>query len=466
MELEWDLGPTQDAYIFSDAIINAIISNTGEGKTFASVVAMIIHAQRLGRPALWAIVRDTHENIKTSTARSIEKVFAKYPRAYKFKDDYHRLVIYSKPRVEADLFGIADLASLGRLQGPEYDGIWLEEPAPMTETNNAGLREEVYSASLVRCARGGDRPRLQISMNPAEDDHWTHKRLLEEPDFDPANPLITKKVFMVPYGENKYVTEESRQAVKAAYANDPASYMRYVEGKFAPIYKGKKVTPAYNPLIHLSADPLIPAFGLVGWRLWDGWHNPVCILGQTTVIGRQVAIDTLRLEGGDIRTLIRAKVKPLLESPRWKGKCRDWRDIGDRSMMDPDQSNVEMSAAKVIEDELDTSFEPGPSRFQLIKQGMGRALNMMIQGLPAVMVNRGNRVLHRALDGAWHFKTDPSGNIIGMLPEKDEVSHVGDAWGNGICVLLPVLTWHRKDLAKIRKAAERSRNRAASYGKH
>ena len=264
VDLTFNLSPTQRDFVMSEAVINAIISNTGEGKTFASVVAMIVHAQRCGCPILCAIVRDTHENITTSTARSIDKVFKDYPGILHWSDDYKKLTIDSNPRVTVDLFGIDDPASLSKLQGPEYALIWLEEPAPMADRSNAGLSEEVFNAGLVRALRQTlehHHGRLQISMNPADEDHWTYRRLIEAPAVDPENPMITKRVFQVAYGENVHVPEISRQAVKAAYKDDPASYARYVLGQFASVYRGVKVTPQYNRSRHLSPCPLEPAPG-------------------------------------------------------------------------------------------------------------------------------------------------------------------------------------------------------------
>lgn len=463
-QLKFKLSDTQRDYVKSDAVVNAIISNTGEGKTYASVVAMVYHAMRCGKDIRAAIVRDTHENIKNSTVRSIQQVFEEMPWMIEFKNDFKQLTIKTNPKVEADLFGIADPGALGKLQGPEYAFIWLEEPAAMSDKANAGLSEEVFNAALVRCARQkGTKPRLQISMNPADQEHWTYKRLVESEYIDPDNPLITKRVWFVPYGDNPHVSPESRQAVKAAYKDDPQAYMRYVLGQFAPVYMGKKVTPEYNPLIHQSMVPLTPARGLVSFRLWDGWHNPACILGQITTIGRLIFHDVILLEGGDIKTLIETRVKPLMNSPRWLDKAKGWRDIGDFSMRQPDQSNRQRCAAQVVEELLGTLFESGPHRWELIRDGARRALNKMISGHPAILLDPTHcKLLHKGLSGAWHFKTNNAGHITQKIPAKNDVSHVCDAWANGVSVLLPALDTTGL-VEKYRGLQSKARNLANSY---
>lgn len=442
-QLCFSLTPTQQAYVESDAVVTAIIGPMGDGKTFASIAAIIRHAQRNGKPIRCAVVRDTHENIKNSTVRSFYDAFQGFENLLRFRDDFKKLTILSNPRIDCDLFGIDDLASLSKLQGPEYALIWLEEPAPMADRANAGLSEEVYNAALARCARmKGTIPRLQISMNPADEDHWTYRRLVMEPDVNPDYPLITKRVFFVPYGENPHLAEVARQAVRAAYQFDEAGWARYVEGRFAPAYRGKKVTPEYNPDIHLSRVPLKPAEGLVSFRIYDGWHNPACLLGQITPSGRLVFLDLVMVNNGDIRTLIETKVIPLINSPRWKGKASKWRDGGDASMRQPDQSNRQMSAAKVIEQMLDTFFEPAPRLWPVLREGLKNALNTMIGGKPAVVINRDLILLHRQLSGGWHYKTDMSGNVIKLgdkppKPVKDENSRIGECFAYACNILRP-----------------------------
>jgi len=390
-------------------------------------------------------------------------MFEKYPNLIQFKNDFKQLTIFSNPRVHVDLFGIDDPTALSKLQGPEYALIWLEEPAPIVDKANAGLSEEVFNVALVRCTRQkGTNARLQISMNPADEEHWTYKRLIEPEMIDPEVPEITKAIFRILPGENIHVSDLSRKAVRAAYRYDASSYQRYALGEFAPVYRGIRVTPDYNPTIHLAPAPIEPAHGLVGFRAWDGWHNPCCVIGQITQIGRLIFIDVLRLEKGDIRNLIDAKVIPMLESPRWKGKTKEWRDVGDFTMGQPDQSNIQSSAAKIIEAKLNTYFEKGPKRWEHMKLGLARALNMSIGGLPAIQINPDARLLHRALSGAWHYKTDNSGNIISKVPVKDESSHVGDPFANAVNVLLPSIG---NNLSKnlYRRVAQSNRRRIQTY---
>jgi hypothetical protein len=435
--------------------------------TFGAIGAMIAHAKRCGQPIRCAILRDTLENIKLSIVPSIQEFFQDIPQAYRFKNEFKELTIFSDPRVDVDLFGIDDPASLGKLQGSSaYSLIWLNEPAPIADKANAGLSEEVYNVAVIRCVRHKGTPgRLIVDMNPADESHWTYRRFILEPDFDPEFPLIQKQVWHVPYGENKKLGDDARQAAMKMYANDPASYARYVLGEFAVIYRGQKVTPYYKRSLHLLPYPAEPVPGLDSFRLWDSWGAPCCILGQVTTIGRLIVYDVCLIEGNsDLRTLIRTQVEPLLNSPRWKNKAKSWRDIGDFTMAMRDQSNVEESAKLVIQRAFKGRFESGPSTWKMVKQGLDDMFerNGLIQGLPSVQLDpAGAKILDRALNGAWHYPVDNSGQRTREKPVKDSASHPGDAFANGCAVLRP--SSRKADIRAYQASVLKQKKRAQSY---
>ena len=475
--LDW-FSPTIRDFIASEKTITILIAPLGEGKTFGCIGAMLFHAGRCGQPIRCAIVRDTLENIKLSIVPSIQEFFQEYfpdnpTKHYRFKNEYKELVIFSNPRIEVDLFGIDDPGSLGKLQGSSaYSLIWLNEPAPIADKANAGLSEEVYNVAGIRAVRRKGTPgRLIVDMNPADEEHWTHRRFIEEEGIDPKFPLVQKQVWFVPYGENRHLKEESRQMAKKMYENDPAAFARYVEGRFAAIYRGPKVTHQYKPERHRCPDILLPAPGLGSFAFFDSWHTPACILGQSTSSGRLTFIDTLRLVNSDVRTLINTLVIPLLNSPKWKNKASFWRIGGDFTMKQPDQSNRNESAAKVVEDAFrkllkqpGIYFEAGPSKWETIKRHLAAALQGSdYRGDSLVLLSQNNVLLHKALNVALHYPVDNSGNVRKHAkPEKDINSHPGDCFGNAVSVLLPSVD-ARVNLGSYKQAAARTKRRVQSY---
>lgn len=460
-DLVFDLTPTQTKFVQSRANIVQLVGPMGEGKTFTGIVGMVHHASRCGIPLQAAWIRDTLENIKTSTVQSVTEVLGDWAI---FKDNYKKLRIRTNPPVDVDLFGIDDPASISKLQGPLYGCITLEEPAPIHERANAGLPKEVFLMAIARAGRQkGSFPRLQVIHNPGDDTHWTSDLIDDPHEYMVAEDgtIIYKDTFFIPKGENTHLTAIQRAMNQAAFKDDKGKWARYVEGAVATVMEGKKVTPPYNPTIHLS-QKILPVYPeLQGIRAWDGYGHPCCGIAQYNPYGQLVVHDVLYAEGVGVEELIEEQLLPLLATPKYKGKILDdWRDIGDPSMATADQSSRKRSASKVIRDMLKTRFEPGPTRWPNRIDPTNFHLKRLIgDGRPAIVLSASAKILHRALKGGWHYKVDNSGNIMGTTPVKNEHSHPGDMFLYLISVLMPY------DAARLRKrkAPQADMNRILSY---
>lgn len=469
--LKLSLSPTQLDFVQSRAHINHLIGPMGEGKTHCGVAGLIYHAADCGINLRAAIVRDTHQNIKTSTVTSIQEILGDWVT---FKDNYKKMYIRTRPSVEVDLFGIDDPASISKLQGPEYGLIWLEEPAPIHERANAGLPKEVFDLALARCGRQkGSKPRLQITQNPGDETHWSTDLLDAPEDFMVAEDgtIVHKKTFKIRKGENTHLTALQRAMNMAAFKDDPGKWARYVEGNVATVQIGKSVTPGYDPQTHFSQRilPVYPNVQCV--RSWDGYQHPCCIIAQYNPHGQLVIHDVLTGDGIGVQEMIKEQLLPLMASSKYAGKIPfsrksyredpPWRDVGDPSMRTPDQSTARTSAAKIIEQQLQTRFEPGPTRWPNRLEPLAPALKWHLNaGTPSIVLSASAVALHKALRGGWHYKTDNSGHVIGKLPMKNEHSHPGDAFSYMIAALMPFNV--RADFQRKEKAARMSR--AISYG--
>lgn len=444
--------------------------------TVAGIAGCYAHAQRFGKVITGAVVRDTLQNIKTSTIPSMRKLLGKYVRIF---DDNKKATLFAKPNVpcvELDLFGVDSEESVTKLQGTEYAIIWLEEPAPVEEKANAGLPKSVFKMAVARAAReAGTAPRVQITQNPSDDDHWTAE-LEDEPEIyaeytDPASGevfRIIKECFNIKPGENKYLSGLSRAANIAAFKDDPAKFARYVEGKTASTQRGKKVTPAYDENVHFS-KVVLPVYAdqqLI--TMWDGWHHPSCILGQYNPKGQLVLHDACIGDGMGAEDLIEDMLMPLLLSSKYRGKIFNLRIIGDPSMCTPDQSSVRRVTSKIIEKMLARygrpRFERGPVRWPARRDPVNQCFKRRInaEGLPAVVISRSAVALHRAFKGGWHYKTDNSGRVIGDKPMQDKHDHPGQAFAYGIAKLMPYnpARNYKRIMAAVAAA---NRRRAASY---
>lgn len=463
-DLVFDLSPTQERFVYSDAHIVMLMGPMGEGKTFAGLAGAIYHAARCGRDIRGALVRDTHTNIKISTAPDIKECLG---NMVSFHDDYKKMIIHSVPKVEFDLFGIDDPAALSKLQGPQYAIIWMEEPAPIIEKCNAGLPRGVFNLSIARAARQkGTVLRVQITQNPADEEHWTEEvahmpRIFAQ---DPHTGLeIIKEVYRIPARENKYLNPLARAANIAAFQHDEGLMARYVFGRAAAVKLGASVVRTYNPGLHFSETESPVVRGAVGVRGWDSYQNPACVIGQIIPPYRLIIHDVLTDENVGIRELIELKVKPLLATPKYKDAIATWRDIGDPSMRTADQSTVGQSAAKTVETLLGGRFEPGPTHWPYRIDPVITAFSRLAtDGNPLILLSKTAYFLHRALNGGWHWKTDNNGRISGSLPVKNQFSHAGDAFLYMGAVLFPYEA--RKEIDMLKKMSQKERMaRAMSY---
>ncbi|MEW5734255.1 MAG: hypothetical protein AB1921_05335 [Thermodesulfobacteriota bacterium] len=471
-DLVFRLSPTQTAFVQSTAQVVILKGPMGEGKTWAAIAGIIAHAQRNGKPIRAAIIRDTHRNIELSTIPDLKKILA---GLITFHKDNTFAVININPRIEIDLFGAADESAQSKFQGPGWAIVWIEEPAPVIERSNAGLGRDVFDQALARCVRQGSDiiPRLQITQNPADEDHWTEE-LAAGPEVLAVDPQtgaeVRMEVFNIPHGENRHAHPLMRAMNRAAFARDPGKFARYVEGRAAPVRRGKSVTAEYNPVIHFS--PLeLPVYPFCpGVRMYDAWHHPAVIVCQLVPPGQLVVHDVVWGDGCGMRELVSGTLLPLLGSPKYANengapKISEWRDIGDPSMTIPDQSTVTVTTAGTVEELLKTRFEQGPQRWQSRINPLKTALTRLLpNGRPAILLSKSAYVLHRALNGGWHWKTDNNKNPIGAVPVKDLASNIGDAFSYGVAAVFPNGSAAARDVKKYAAVVDRSRAMAETYG--
>lgn len=434
-----DLNPSQLRFIKSEAPIIFFVSSQGEGKTFSGFISAIYHYQKIGNQkvrALW--VRDTHTNIKDMTVPSfndaIEHIAKKSPaneefiKACKWHDDYH---ILEHPFFEWHLVGMDSVNDVNKLMGAGYSLINLEEPAPMMTGASQGIPESVFIAGVARSARqsGITTSRLQVTMNKADEFHWTTKRMYNDPIMRPEfAPDMWTDVIEIPSGENKYLSDHARQAMRAAYALDPSLQARFIDNKIAFTPNGVPVTPEYDENIHRSNEKLSPLPGIPCYRFWDQGHDKACIICQVNpMLNRLVVLDSLVADGVGIKQLIRGVLKPLL-STRYKS-ITEWIDSGDPAIMAHDQGDYENGAQAIIEYELNTIFEPGVTDWQIRKQLIKRALTES----PMLLLSKHELELHLALRGGWAMKKLSTGVVLDH-PPKTRSSAAADAISQGLAI--------------------------------
>lgn len=442
-EVRFPATPTQARFINSKKYMVFFMGPRGEGKTTTGVFATLAHAMRHSAdlwPVRWAVIRDTWENLRITTVPSIRSCVQRYGIAAEGIDLQEPKIVrlgmrlgngVFKPIVEYNFFGLDTPDDANRLQGFEAGGAWIEEPAPAADLSSGVPEECLLSVTSLR--QQGIEPRVQITMNPPDETHWTIKY---RDDPDAIDELLEGKIDVdfieIPAGENPGVTEEYRIRNRAILEKMGRFDLiaRLVEGKVGFVQLGVAVTPEFGPIHEARASlPIMKSVPIL--RGWDGGLHPTVTFAQITPLRFVHVFYSVRGDHIGMEQHIEDNVRPWLKD---MGLLKyHFRDIGDPSMLDPEKKNSSVSSVTAIEEMLTASpsraasFEPGPIPIDDRVLPLRALMRRNIRGTAQFQVDPMARAMKRALGGGWHRKKSPAG-IVGEIV-KDEHSEHGDSLG-------------------------------------
>jgi hypothetical protein len=217
--------------------------------------------------------------------------------------------------------------------------------------------------------------------------------------------------------------------------------------------------------MHVAKEWLMPDPSLEVIRCWDGGLNPSCVFIQLTPSGRLHVLDSVVGQNMGMDQCIKSKVKVLLARPRYT-RVKKWRDCGDPSLSNREQSNSDHKASLVIEDLLKTTYEPGVSSWEIRREAYKYVLTQMPNGLPMFQVNPRTTQetetvnwIKAGLSGDYSYKVTPQGTVVRDIPVKNLASHPCDALSHVIAHI-----FFRPKEEKLPHVNKGMRNRAKSYG--
>jgi hypothetical protein len=398
----------------------------GDGKTWAALIGMLMHAQCHADhgypvPVPWIGVADTYQAHRLKTVRTLED--PTWQGIWRLRDDKHTAVgvIDGTELVRLDLFGIEDEGAMDRVR-METVGVWFEEPAPSAVlVQSSGISETAWGLALTSQRLLSHCHPAVITSNYPEESHWTWQRFVVRQH--PGTMYVR-----IPPGER--ASPEQRAEWERALAGRPDMLKRLLRGEPGAVLLGDPVTPSYRESVHFQRSPLrIPDGPL--FLAWDAWHHPAVAIGSMSSLGQLRVLCAQRMDNADVGALIEERVRPwlsrhaLLERPRIH--------TGDRTMGAGDQSNRAQTAMGRVLALLpgqwrDVTNEIEP-RVAVVNEHLRRTLST---GEPAILLGPDALELHRAWSGGWY--KDQGGKPVKRGP-GGEHSHVGDA-GAYLCLLL------------------------------
>jgi hypothetical protein len=398
----------------------------GEGKSAALAWSAFYHT-RHNAGAAWALIRDTWENMQSTTQKTF---FEWFPPG--IAGEYHATKKVFKwasglAQGEVQFLGMDDPQDASKLMSRELAGFGIDEPAPAI--GSAGVDELIFTIGLSRLRQPGMQwYSAKLAENNPDENHWTYKQFVEnrKEGFTVWQPTNPENVTNLP--ANYY--EQLRQT----FSHRPDLIRRFVDGDFGFQSLGKAVTPQWSDRLHLATGLLVIPRREV-YVLWDFGHNPTAIFTQVTPLGNWNIRDALVGEGIGVEELLLNEAIPLKEA---QYRLNNLVHIGDPQGNQREQTSIARTAVSAIKKQLPGKWISGPVATHLRIDPLQAVLSRNLNGRGVVQVDRDRaKAVWKSLRGGWHYHVARSG-LIGTEPVKNIDSHPGDAIGYGAAVLFPL----------------------------
>lgn len=430
--ITFNANPLQRQFIESRAKADLFSSRMGEGKSAALAWSVLYHT-RHNPGAIWYLIRDTWDNLRSTTMEEFFKWFP--PGLMGSFHETHKEFTWAEgvAKGKVGFLAMDAPADASKLMSRPMAGFGMDEPAPAV--GSVGIDEMVFDIAMTRLRQEGmNWYAAKLAENNPDETHWTYRRFVTpgDPEFALWQPNRPENTHNLPAD---YYTQ-----LRKNLQHRPDLIRRFVEGDFGFQQVGKAVTPQWADKIHL-ANGLIPMDRQELILLWDFGHNPTCIVTQKTPLGSWLILDSLVGDGIGAAELISDGVKPLLTErygfgPR--GSKYTLRHIGDNQGRQKEQTSIHVSPVRLLLKELGGTWRSGPIHLNERIEPLRSVLTRTSGGRGIIQVDKQRASeVWQALRGGWHFHVTRTGITSGE-PLKNIHSHPGDAMSYGAAVLYPM----------------------------
>ena len=439
--VEFIANPIQRRFIESRAQADLASTRKGEGKSAALVWSCFYHTQH-NPGATWLFIRDTFENLKRTTMQEFfrwfpDGVFGTYHAGDRC---YHWDEARTGLRGKVYFMGVEDDVDASKIASMPLAGFAIDEPSGAAGESSA-VSEFVFDTAFAQLRQPGMKwYAAKLAQNNPDESHWTYRRFV-----DPGTPP-DESIPLLEMQDSGFMAWQTREPenvhnlppgyyenMAKTWAHRPDLVNRFVKGEYGFQQVGKAVTPEWNDRFHLARG-LEPVKGVPLHLLYDGGLNPTCIITQITPLGHWLILEAHVGDRIGMYELIEDVIKPTLTS-RYDGFV--YTHTGDPNLRSGEQSSVNQSAARLIEQELGGKFVPGPITVRERVEPLRAVLRRMHGGQAMVMVDRDRaKDVWHALRGGWHYHITRGGQIGDI--KKNMHSHPGDSMGYGAARFFPL----------------------------
>jgi hypothetical protein len=467
LNLDFSTAPTIWQFLTSDKFVRGIIGPVGSGKSYACAAEIMLRAVKQEpsprdgiRYTRFVVVRNSYPMLRTTTLKTWLEIFPEniWGRAHWSPPITHHIKLPSRDDAhgvdcEVIFLALDQPKDVRKLLSLELTGAWINECRELPKAIVDGLTHRV--GRYPTKADGGPTWRgIWMDSNPCDSDHWYWRLaegkeaplgtyawdffrqpsgVVECPEEElPENPEFNGFVFSAGKWWMANPSAENIKNLPPGYYDQLVGgknldWIRcYAKGEYTYVVEGRPITPEYDDESMtqetLEYDPTLPLqIGL------DFGLTPAAVFGQRTIHGQWRILHELVTFDMGLENF-GTKLKAELETLFYKAEVMIW---GDPAGQQRDQIYETTSFAYLQSIGL-LARPTATNDWKTRREAMAAPMIRFIDKKPGLLVSRKCARLRKALAGGYHFSRIGIGagqERFKDVPNKNEHSHVGDAYG-------------------------------------
>lgn len=420
----------------SDAKVRLILGPVGSGKSTVCVTEIFRRCVEMPkakdgyRRSRWAIVRNTNQQLKTTTFATWKQWFPVGVAGMWKESEKTFYLQVGDIRAEILFLPLDTPDDAQRLLSLELTGVFFNEARE--------IAPELITAAFSRLGRYPSKAILPkgttywygliMDTNPPSRDSFLYEKFeVEKPD--------GWEIFKQPGGLEP--NAENIENLPPTYYPDMMNGASedwidvHVHGKYGRSLIGRPVfEKTFKRSFHVAETPLqaIAAHGSTLLIGMDFGRTPAAVIGQRHYTGRLNVLDALYVENIGLENFINLHLKPLLNE---KFPHNKYLIIGDPAGNAKSQLNEE-NAFDVLKKKCKLSAVPAPTNdIEPRIRAVESLLSQQVDGKAMLLYNTedtsaGMKHLIAAMDGGYMYKRKQNGSYD-TTPDKNRFSHCADA---------------------------------------
>ena len=456
LDLDFSKSPVVWRFLNDDSFVRGLLGPVGSGKSYASAAEVILRAIRQVpspidnvRYTRFVIVRNSYPELRTTTIKTWQELFPENvwgPMRWSPPITHH-MKLPSRgdvPGIDCEVLFLAldQPKDVRKLLSLELTGAWVNEARELPKAVIDGLTHRV--GRYPTKSHGGPTWRgIWMDTNPTDDDHWWYRLAEKEPIKGQYKWTFFKQPggVLEAFGDDDAIFSAGkfwRENPSAENVNNlpPGYYAQmlsgknldwircYAQGEYVYVQEGRPVWHEYDDStmvedlqiregedVHIGLDFGLTPAAVFGQKVDGRWH----------VVHELVAF-SMGLEKFTHMLLAEINTKFRLS------QIFIW---GDPAGMKRDEI-FEVTAFDHLQS-VGLRARPTASNDFMVRREAGAApMQRLVNGKPGLIVDRNCHRIRKSLAGGYHFKRVAVGaghERFKDSPNKNEHSHVGDAFG-------------------------------------